>query len=739
MKNVWYPVLLLLTALALTACSAARSNFNEARDLEEQGMYEEAMYRYAEAFRIDPDMSESRLRFLAVRQLAALKREKRGDELSAAEKHAEAAAAYQAAAGIDGSEPRYAAKAAAATRLRDAATAWQEGVNFKKANKLREAAAAFDRAMELAPENAAYKASAQWIDALRTSRTDGYELQLKSQQPITLRFRDTRIKDVFAVISQLSGITFVFDPDFKDQAVTVNLEKGTFRQAIELLSGMHKLGHQVLNEATMLIYPKSQEKAKQYEDLQLRTIHLNHLDAKKAVNLVRTMIQVKRVYVNQENNALVVRDTREVLDVVEKIIEANDLPEAEVVLDVEVIEVSDKNAKNVGLLLSNYNVQLGAFSPSGKLLATTLKDTVTQTKDSSGNIIAPNDADIYNLVRAFSINSFGGYVTVPNAQYNFGKTLSNGEVLSNPKIRVRNREKAKFNVGTRVPITTATLATTGTLSQTNVQYVDVGIKVNAEPTIQLNNEVVIKLGLEVSSIIARESVGGKDSPTTVVTIGTRNLDTVLSLKDGETSVIGGLISRNASESKQKVYLLGDLPLLGPLLSNTESSKDKTELILAITPRLVRGVTIQGRRLTSFNSGKEDTPSLKGSFSSFELEPLFNEPGARPAAAPAQPRQLSPIQTTPQASVPPSFRAAPQAPAQPVPQAPQRVPRPQDVVPQPPLDDGTGQSPEEQAEEPQAQGQPAEAPEQPVIPSAPVPTTAEPPPQPLFPAPAPVLP
>lgn len=767
-----------LVLMTLAACSAARSNYNEARDFEEQGLYEEAMYRYAEAFRIDPEAVEYRLRFLAVRRLAALKREKQGDELTAADKHAEAAAAYQAAAGIDGSEPRYAVKAATAIRLRDAGIAWQEGVNFKKTNKLREAAAAFDRAIELAPDNAAYKASAQWIDALRKSRVDGFELQLKSNQPITLRFRETRIKDIFSVISQLSGITFVFDPDFKDQAVTINLEKGTFRQAIDLLSSMHKLGHKILNETTMLVYPRNQDKIKQYEDLQLRTLHLNHLDAKKAVNLVRTMIQVKRIYVNQENNALVARDTRDVLDVVEKIIEANDLPEAEVVLDVEVIEVSDKNAKNVGLLLSNYNVQLGAFSPApaNKLLATVLKDTTTS---STGTVTT--DATIDNLVRAFSINSFGGYVTVPNAQYNFGKTLTNGEVLSNPKIRVRNREKAKFNVGTRVPITTATLATTGTLSQTNVQYVDVGIKVNAEPTIQLNNEVVIKLGLEVSSIIARETVGGKDSPTTVVTIGTRNLDTVLSLKDGETSVIGGLISRTASDSTQKVFLLGDIPLLGPLLSNTETSKDKTELILAITPRLVRGVTMQGRRLTSFNSGREDEPSLRPPYASFELEPLYEEPeqkkpADRPSKVPSPPTTppTAPQQTTPAASVLPPLRQLSPTPAQPtVPprrppaafrQVPQRPPmqlpvqteqatvppqatqppaqpqqrlRPQDQVPQPPIDDGSDQTPDEQTE--QRQGQPTEEPEQPITPVAQQPQAPAAEPQPLFPPPAPVLP
>ncbi|WP_333798478.1 secretin N-terminal domain-containing protein [Trichlorobacter lovleyi] len=656
-KPRYIAILVVALALFISGCSAARKNYSEGRDLEEQGKLEEAMYRYAEAVKNAPEESEYRVKFLNTRMAAARGREQEGDTLLKTGNYAGAVAAYQTAAGLDPSQPRLVQKANNAIRLRDAAAAYQEGLTLEKGNKLRDAATAFGRALDLAAENPEYRSAAQRIAALRKSKLDGFELQLKSKQPITLRFRETRLKDIFSVISQLSGINFIFDPDVKDQSVTITLENATFRQSTDLLTGMYKLGHKILNETTVLIYPHSAEKTKQYQDMQLRTFHLNHLDAKKAANLIRTMLQVRRLYINEDANALVVRDTSDVTDVIEKILEAHDLPEAEVVLDVEIIEISDKNAKNVGLLLSNYDVQLGAFSPSDKLLATSLKDTTaTSTKDADGNTIVPNDGTVFNLVKAFSINSFGGYVTVPNAQYNFGKTLTNGEVLSNPKIRVKNKEKAKFNVGTRVPITTTTMATTGTTSQVNVQYVDVGVKVNAEPTIQLNNEVSIKLGLEVSSIISRETVGGKDSATTVVTIGTRNLDTVLSLKDGETSVIGGLISHSNSDSKQKIFLLGDIPLIGPLLSNSKTDNDKTELILAITPRLVRGVTVQPRKVTSFISGKEDDPSVTPPYASFEQEPEY----AAPVPAAAVHQAVPAIKPQPPQGIPaqPSTRPAP---------------------------------------------------------------------------------
>ncbi|MDK9716652.1 MAG: type II secretion system protein [Trichlorobacter sp.] len=666
MTRPLYIIVALVTLMALSGCSAARKNYNEGKDLEEQGKLEEAMYRYAEAVKHAPDESEYRMKFLNTRMAAAKGREQEGDALVKAGNYAGAVTAYQTAAGLDGSQPRLVQKATNAIRLRDAAAAYQEGLALEKGNKLREAATAYGRALDLAAENKEYATAALRIAGLRKSKLDGFELQLKSKQPITLRFRETRLKDIFSVVSQLSGINFIFDPDVKDQSVTITLENATFQQATDLLAGMYKLGHKVLNETTVLIYPHSAEKTKQYQDMQLRTFHLNHLDAKKAANLIRTMLQVRRLYINEDANALVVRDTRDINDVIEKILEANDQPDAEVVLDVEVIEISDKDSKNFGLLLSDYNVQLGAFKKINgqqKLLATTLKDTTTT---SSASTTTTTEASVDNLVQVFKSGVFGGYVTVPNAQYNFGKTLANGEVLSNPKLRVKNKEKAKFNVGTRVPITTTTMATTGTTSQVNVQYVDVGVKVNAEPTIQLNNEISIKLGLEVSSIISRETVGGKDSATTVVTIGTRNLDTVLSLKDGETSVIGGLIANSKSDSKQKIFLLGDIPLIGPLLSNTKTDNDKTELILAITPRLVRGVTVQSRKVTSFISGKEDDPSITPPYASFEQEPEYAAPAAPPVKAPPVPA----IKPQPPQGMPPqpSNRLAP-LPAPPLKTAP----------------------------------------------------------------------
>lgn len=650
---------LLVSTVALSGCSAGRRAFSKGEQFEADGNYEDAMYSYAEAFRNEPDTGEYRARFFKARDTAANLRYKKGLDQYERGDYVAALAEFQTAYGLDPTQERYKQKMNETTRLKDAQLAYREGFEFEKANKLKDANRMYLVALELQPDNKEYQEALTRISGQRKSKLEGFELSLKSSKPITLKFKDARIKDVFKIITQLTGINFIFDEAVKDQPVSIYLENATFQQAMDLLTNMNKLGRKVLNESTVIVYPKTPDKSKQYDDLTLRTFHLSYMDAKKAVNLVRTMLQVKKIYVNEESNSLIIRDTSDIVGVVEKILEANDVPDPEVVLEVEVMEITDKNAQNLGLLLSSYNVKLGAFK-GANLLSDSL-NTVTTTAATTGTVTTgtttTTSATIDNLVKAFSMGGYSGFVTVPNAQYNFGKTLTKGEVLSNPKIRVRNKEKAKFNVGQRVPITTTTL--NGTLSQVNVQYVDVGVKLNAEPNIQLNNEIIIKLSLEVSSILSKEIVGGSTSPTSVVTIGTRNLDTVLSLKDGETSVIGGLIQNTQNNTKQKIYLLSDIPLIGPLLTNHDSTKDKTELILAITPRLVRSVTVPQNNLMSFVSGKEDDPSLQRPMASFDLEPVF-EGDAKPAPV------KSPVK-------PPAAGAAPSpAPAgavQPVPAAP----------------------------------------------------------------------
>lgn len=642
-------ILLLLPLLA--ACATGRTAFDKGQKLEKSARYDEAVIKYAEAVANNPESGEYRLSFLKSSELAAKIHLKSGDDLLAAMKIDEAFLEYQSAMVLDPSQDRAKQQLDIVKKYQASRQFFKEGEAYEKENKIKEAVRSYQKSLNFNADN---KNSADALERLqknRKTKADGYELNLKSTKPITLKFKDAKVKDVFNIITQLSGINFVFDEGMKDSPVTIYLENATFPQALDIICGMQKLSRKILNESTIIVYAKTPDKIKQYEDLYVQTFFLNKLDAKKAVNLIRTMLQVKKIYVNEEMNTLVIRDTLTVIEVARRILEANDVPDAEVVLEVEVIELSKKNSESFGLALSKYAVGLNVMGPSGQFFsdsfstinsATVAGTGLTAAGTSVAGTTTVTQANTSQLLNLFRWGDYKGYITVPNATFNFGKTLGNAETLSNPKIRVKNREKAKFNVGTRVPITTTSSNGVGNYN-VNVQYVDVGVKLNAEPTIQLNNDVNIKLGLEVSSILSKERVG-TDQNTQVVTIGTRNLDTVLSLKDGETSVIGGLIQDTKGQSSNKIFLLGDIPIIGPLFSSHDNSGDKTELILAITPRIVRGITVSDPEIASFWSGLEDDPSVSKGYASFTQEPEFVQPQVKavPPSPQSQGQQPSPL-------------------------------------------------------------------------------------------------
>ncbi len=654
-------------------CAGGLTAFNKGQKLESQGKLDEAVMKYAEASAANPGVGEYRVRLLKTCEKAARVHFNKGEENLAAKKYDDALREYQTAYTMDPSLERAGQMSDQVIKIRNSRVFFKEGADFEKNRKMHEALNSYKKAAGLDPDNTEAKDAVDRLLNSKKTKLDGYEINLKSIKPITLKFRDARIKEVFNILSQLSGINFVFDEGLKDQNVTIFLENATFQQALDILTGMNKLGKKVLNESTIILYPKSPEKSKQYEDLIVQTFQLNKLDAKKAVNLIRTMLPAKKIYVNEDINALVMRDTPESIDVARKILEANDIPDAELVLDVEIMEVSKSNADNFGLVLSQYSVQAAAANGATLLSDTLVTPTAATTTLTSGSTTAATNASsVSNLLQLVNWRGFSGFFTVPSATYNFGKTLADGQTLANPKIRVKNREKSKFNVGTRVPITTTSSPVGGGIS-VNVQYVDVGVKVNAEPTVQLNDDISIKLSLEVSSVLSQQTVGGVGSATTVVTIGTRNLDTVLSLKDGETSIIGGLIQDNRNDSKQKVSLLGDIPLLGSLFTGTNKTNSKTELILAITPHIVRGITVPDTDVASFWSGKEDEPSTAKPYESFIQEPDIPAPTSSPPAAPGP-------QAMPGMPGAPTSPGAPNVPfatpeAAPMPLTPQPAPLP----------------------------------------------------------------
>jgi general secretion pathway protein D len=670
-------VVVLSLLLLLVGGCAGRRAFVAGGDLMQAGNYDEAVAEYFRAVSKEPANKEYRMRLLEARGIAAQQHLKKGRILASREEYRSAAAEFEQAAGLDPSAD-VARKELQTARNRQRAEELLRGAEqHYAARKLALARSALNEALQLRPD---YEPALVLLEKVQSDSKpflDGIELEVSSTKPITLKFNNADVREVFGILSKLSGIKFIFDEDIRAQRVTVLLEDASFAQALEFLLNMNKLGKKVLNPKTIIIYPKTKEKEKQYEDHLIQTFYLSNIDAKKAVNLLRTMLQLRKIYVHEELNALVIRDTPEAIQLARQIIEAADRGDSEVLFDLELIEVNHTDDLNFGPKLSTYSVSAGLSNPgSGQIV---------------GSSLSPG-SDTTNLVS--SLSRLETFYTLPTATFDFLKRQNDAEVLANPKIRVKNKEKAKVLVGTREPVITVTRTggTTGDFSE-NVQYVDVGVKLDIEPIIQLDESVVTKLNLEVSSVSGRQTTSGGSQ---VITITTTNAQTGLTLKDGERTIIGGLIRDDATNSRSTIPLIGDLPLIGNLLTSYTKNKTKREILLSITPHIVRTVEMPRADVATIWSGGEDALKAGPIFGSFgpAIEPATLKSSAAPAvpqpAAPSTPpvlpESVSPAATPDAAQS--EIRSIPETPSsQPEATAVQPVIVPPSTAPVQPLEAG----------------------------------------------------
>ena len=598
-------VALLASCFILFAGCAAEQAFKKGGKSAAIGNEDEAVLYYQKALALEPDNLEYRIELEKARTAAALKHYARGEEYLKDKKYDAAEIEFQISLLMDPTFRKAEYAVSQVRTLKDSDDYYKKGMTLLESRKGAEARMALKKAVSLNPKNQAAKDALERLKDVRT-RLDGYELSLKSTKPISLKFKDTSIKEIFEIISKLSGINFIFDEDLRDQKISIFLQDATFEQAMELLLLTNKLFAKAVTENTVIIVPKTPAKVKQYQDLVIHTFYLSHIEAKKAVNLLRSLLQLKQVHVNEELNALIVRDEPDRIKLAQKIIEANDIPDAEVMLEVEIIEISRDKLSNLGLNLSTASINAG-ISTDGTSSATSL--TYGQLKDLSAN---------QNLL----------FSSLPQVVFNFQKSQTGAQTLANPRIRVVNNGKAKIHIGDRVPVITST-AITGGATQTNVQYQDVGVKLNAEANIHIEKDVTIKLSLEVSSI--GKELKDINGNTIAYQIGTRSAETVLNLRDGETQVIGGLIRDEERNAKVTVPLLGEIPVIGRVFSSKSSQRNKSEVLLAITPHVLRSVEIPSEDITTFWSGKEDEFTTRMPFESFREKEEAVSPGPLPGA------------------------------------------------------------------------------------------------------------
>ena len=288
-----------------------------------------------------------------------------------------------------------------------------------------------------------------------------------------------------------------------------------------------------------------------------------HTDVKQMVAMVRGIVKAKDIYVNEQLNLFIMRDTLEAIRLTEKLVTLNDLAESEVMLDVAILEVSRNNTFLLGPNVPQSATFLGvAGTAAGAPAAAALINQIG-----------------FDGLKSFSINN--------QARIDFLHNITQGDILANPRIRVNNREKAKIHVGTKQPFFTANVQPgINSIVTSTPTFIDLGVKLDVEPRIGLNDDITLKITLEVSSQIGTASgPGGASAPV----VGTRNAETILTIKDGETQVLAGLIENRETRSAKGIAGLLNIPGLDRLSSNQDIKRDKNEVVLLITPRIIRNV------------------------------------------------------------------------------------------------------------------------------------------------------
>lgn len=484
-----------------------------------------------------------------------------------------------------------------------------KGQQFYEAGVLDRALMEFRQAVELDPSNQYAAAELRKIvDQMRALEEDGRRqrsiaeikeevrgaraqppvLNPRSQDPIDLMFPEmTSVMDIYRALGRAFGINVLFDPKLRDQELSIVLDDITAQDALEIL--MRTVGHfyKVLDEHSIIIADDTPQNRRNYEDQVIQTFFLDNAEVKDVMTMVRSLIGAKHVAANEQLNAIVLRDNADTVKVAEQIILTNDKARAEVVVDVELLLINTSKLQELGLSLS--------------------QSSITASLDLGGEDVPLRLSDIQYL------NENNWVLTIPNFIYDFVKNRGEAQTLAQPKMRITEGEKATLTIGDRVPIPTTTFNTANTVGSnivpvTSFQYQDVGIQIEIEPRVHHNQEVTLKLQVEISSIAEFVSVaGGQQQPV----IATRSIDSSIRLRDGETNFLAGLIRTDEGQSEVGIPGLSDIPVIGRLFKRTSTDVRRTDIVLTLTPHVIRRADITESDLLPIWVGTETNISFRG--------------------------------------------------------------------------------------------------------------------------------
>src|SRR5882757_8380138 len=574
----------LLIAALLLGCAADRLHHEGLAEVE-RGNYEAGVSKLADAVVQDPKNMMYKLDLTARREDSIQKLMSAGDALRTAGQYDAAVSTYRRVLAIDSANPR--------------ALRGIDGVETDRrhAGMVGEAAKDFERKdydgadailRSVLNDDSGFSpatALAAKINVARGPMNVAPRLKTRNNTKVTLQFRDAPTKMVFEVLARQTGINFVLDKDVKsDSKTTIFVQEVPIEEAIDLVLDQNTLARQILSSNMVLIYPNTPAKQKDYEEQIVHTFYLTNAVPKDVEGMLKSMLGAKTLFVDERTSVVVMRDTPDAVRMAEKLVASIDVPEPEVLIEVEVLEIARSKLLNLGI------TPPGSFTASASSIAKGA--TAGATGGASNLVLSDLSHQNANTIQVSSVS------LTANAL----QTMSNTSTLASPRIRARNKEKAKILIGSRVPVITSSTAllSNGTANSSSVQYLDVGLTLEVQPTVYLDGDVAIKVGLEVSSITNTVVVAG----TQAYTIGTRNANTLLRLKDGETQILAGLIQDSDTRGSAGIPGLSQIPIVGRLFGAHNTDREKNEIVLSITPHIIRTQARAASDSTEFWYGTE---------------------------------------------------------------------------------------------------------------------------------------
>ncbi len=603
-------------AVSLLGGCAAERLYKDGTSQIENGQFEDGLETLRLAMKESPSDSQYRTAFRRQRDaimntlLEAAEKARREGRLNDAD------SLVRRSRGIDSSNSRIPQVAESIARDRELTAELREAEKLSVAGKWQDAENMLRKVTLLNPDIKGVAELRRKIDSQRMAfGTSVPQLKARQDRPITLQFRDTGLRTVLEALSRDTSINFILDKDVRaDTRVTIFVQQVRVEDAIDLILIPAQLEKKIISENTIMIYPATPAKQKEYQDLLLRSFYIQNADLKQTMAMLKAMLKVKDVFIDERVNLLVLRDTPDVIRMAEKLIAAQDVAEPEVMLEVEILEISRVRDTNIG-----------ARYP-----------------------------DSLAIVNGELVNRLNTNIAI-NLKVLEGRT----NLLSNPRIRVKSRQKAKVQIGERVPVISSTTTpttggTTVALVSQQITYLDIGLKLDVEPTVNMDDTVSIKLALEVNTLGEKVET---QTGAVAYRVGTRTTNTILELKDGETQVLSGLIRDDERRTGNRLPVVGEFPILDRLFGTVATNDEKTEIVMSITPRLIRTVK---------RADVADQESWSGTESAFRTRPLMAQPippETKPEAKPAAiaPRPVQPVNTGAPAAVNPAVSQVPGQP------------------------------------------------------------------------------